>query len=255
MALSVNHPQSPATPLSRLYAQFIRVEEVLRGLELGGLNFVRQQIGPVPTQGLPTETVRQNLAQWLAGRIAAKAVARELSGQGDAGVIQEVTGRPWLQLTNGTRYALSISHTQVWAGAVVGASVTTGLDIEEIRPRHPALYRKLLTPDWLGLCASIGFDQLAPSFAITWTLREAFFKCSGRWPDHLTLHPHSAPDPTQPGNLQEALAGEFLSFAWYAYYRNRAARVRCWVGPARVVALVESDSEISGPEAGWILTG
>ena len=108
--------------------------------------------------------------EWLAGRLAAKALLAEHTGLAQAAleILPDRLGRP----SYGGEL-VSITHSGGWAAAAFKpGSVFLGLDLEVIEERHPAWYRDYFHPSEL--------PARDPSEATRlWTIKEALLKALG----------------------------------------------------------------------------
>lgn len=107
--------------------------------------------------------------EWLAGRLAAKAL---LAGEGESLSAFEIAmdkfGRP---SCGGA--LVSISHSGGWAlAAVKPGSSFLGADLEKVEPRHPAWYRDYFHPAELPAPDPSEATRL-------WTIKEALLKALG----------------------------------------------------------------------------
>jgi len=109
--------------------------------------------------------------EWLAGRLAAKALLAEAAGTSDLSVFEIGTDR--LGRPDCARTLLTISHSGGWAlaGMKTGSDFL-GADIERIEERHPAWYGDYFHPSEL--------PAPDPSEAARlWTIKEALLKALG----------------------------------------------------------------------------
>jgi 4'-phosphopantetheinyl transferase len=108
--------------------------------------------------------------EWLAGRLAAKALLAAEHGKPQAGfeIVPDRLGRPSCGAD-----LISITHSGGWAAAALKpGSAFLGIDLEMIEERHPAWYRDYFHPEELPVAD--------PSQATrVWTIKEALLKALG----------------------------------------------------------------------------
>lgn len=107
--------------------------------------------------------------EWLAGRLAAKALlAGDRGDQAAFEIGMDKFGRP----SCGAEL-VSISHSGGWAlAAVKPGSAFLGADLEKVEPRHPAWYRDYFHPSELPAPDPSEATRL-------WTIKEALLKALG----------------------------------------------------------------------------
>lgn len=108
--------------------------------------------------------------EWLAGRLAAKALLTAESGrpQADCEILPDRLGRP----SCGDEL-VSITHSGGWAAAALKpGSVFLGIDLEMVEERHPAWYRDYFHPAELPVADPSQATRL-------WTIKEALLKALG----------------------------------------------------------------------------
>lgn len=125
---------------------------------------------------------------WLIGRLAAKGVLQQflhdrgyLSVQPNEIEIYSTDGAPAVQV-NGKRVdgiSLSIAHSH--GHALAGAAhITTdgqiGVDLERIRPVHPKLASRMLTPKEREQLRHVRADMYHERLILYWVLKEAAIK-------------------------------------------------------------------------------
>lgn len=114
--------------------------------------------------------------EFALGRATARALLAERLGVAAQDVPLRVAedGAPEL---DGDLY-VSIAHTRTRGqtrAAAVAASRPVGVDLEQVRPRRPDLYRFLLRPDDYDVLDQLPLDHDAAQVLI-WTLKEATLK-------------------------------------------------------------------------------
>lgn len=141
------------------------------------LNFLRVA-GLEPGGALSPREAAQHAAfrlekrrtEWLAGRLAAKALLAEATGKEPAAceIQPDRLGRP-----SCGGILVTISHSGGWAMAAVkpGADFL-GADLEKVEDRHPAWYRDYFHPSELAAPQPSEATRL-------WTIKEAFLKALG----------------------------------------------------------------------------
>lgn len=151
-------------------------------LEAAGEAFASTLLTPAEQAHFGTLHVPKRRAEWLAGRLAAKAAyarhgAAALAGPAPAevSILSRPSRAPFIAEAPGLR--LSISHCQDYAVAVV-ATFDIGVDLERTEARPPALARAILCPDEQKLvdnaCSCPAeVDELVTCF---WSRKEAVAK-------------------------------------------------------------------------------
>lgn len=126
-----------------------------------------------PAEALRLEAFRidKRRREWLAGRLAAKALLSEAAAGAAASLFEigmDKYGRPACRGT-----LVSISHSCGWAlAAVKPGAVFLGADLERIEERHPAWYSDYFHPSEL--------PSPDPSAATRlWAIKEAMMKALG----------------------------------------------------------------------------
>jgi phosphopantetheinyl transferase len=125
--------------------------------------------------------------KWLLGRIAAKRLVRQVSGEPELAddrisVLNQPSGEPFVLIEGrgGWPLPISLSHrSEVGLAAVpMRPYVRIGADLETVEPRDPALIRQFFTDDEAALVeASAGDQDLA--MARIWSAKEAVLKLVG----------------------------------------------------------------------------
>ncbi|MDU0371018.1 4'-phosphopantetheinyl transferase superfamily protein [Hymenobacter endophyticus] len=110
--------------------------------------------------------------QWLAGRVLAHQLLRELS-DAPATLHNDENGRPYFpELPAG---GVSLSHSGEWVAAVLSAQEAVGIDIEMIRPKAKKLAHRVLAESEL---ANAGDD--AVKYCLYWSAKETLYKLHSR---------------------------------------------------------------------------
>jgi 4'-phosphopantetheinyl transferase len=132
--------------------------------------------------GVPAHfTHPQRRREWLAGRVLAAELLRQLLGpeRADALTIAaDAFGRPrLLDAAEEVVGAVSLSHGGGAVAALValGPGRRVGLDLEPIRPKTLPMAPRFLSP---GECANLG-DSTARA-SLMWSLKESLYKAYGR---------------------------------------------------------------------------
>jgi phosphopantetheinyl transferase (holo-ACP synthase) len=125
--------------------------------------------------------------KWLLGRIAAKRLVRQISGEfeladNQISVLNQPSGEPFVLVENlgAWPYAISISHRSEigMAAAPTERGVRIGADLETIEPRDSALVRQFFTDDEAALVEASGDDRNLVMARI-WSAKEAVLKLLG----------------------------------------------------------------------------
>ncbi|RSK35482.1 4'-phosphopantetheinyl transferase family protein [Hymenobacter metallilatus] len=123
--------------------------------------------------------------QWLAGRVLAHQLLRELN-DAPATLHNDENGRPYFQEL--PAYGISLSHSGEWVAAVLSAHERVGIDIEMIRPKAKKLAHRVLAESEL---ADAGSD--ASKYCLYWSAKETLYKLHSRrglvFKEHLLLSP------------------------------------------------------------------
>ena len=110
--------------------------------------------------------------QWLAGRVLAHQLLRELNDT-PATLHNDANGRPFfLELP---AYGVSLSHSGEWVAALLSTTEPVGTDIELIRPKAKQLARRVLSETEL---ADAGDD--AVKYCFYWSAKETLYKLHSR---------------------------------------------------------------------------
>lgn len=110
--------------------------------------------------------------QWLAGRVLAHHLLRELNDS-PATLHNDENGRPYLQ--EFPAYGVSLSHSGQWVAAVLSTQAAVGIDIEQIRPKAKKLAPRVLAESEL---ANAGDD--AVKYCLYWSAKETLYKLHSR---------------------------------------------------------------------------
>ncbi|MFT5679671.1 MAG: NAD(P)-dependent dehydrogenase (short-subunit alcohol dehydrogenase family), partial [Myxococcota bacterium] len=110
----------------------------------------------------------------IAGRLAARAAVRALTGAQDAdfSIDNDPLGRPRVDLPEDIR--ISITHRSGEAMAVAARGGWPGIDVERIEPRDPAFAKTWFTPTERLLSGNDPFRQ-----TLIWATKEAVLKALG----------------------------------------------------------------------------
>jgi len=132
-------------------------------------DFGRCAIAPVPG-------VAKRQAEYLAGRLCARAALLRLTGTASVPSIGADRAPQWPAGTLG-----SISHGSGWAGALVAQAQDwhgLGLDVEKLLPtaRAERLAAEILTPAELFRLESLPSEQRAQRISLTFSSKESLFK-------------------------------------------------------------------------------
>lgn len=129
------------------------------------------------------------LREWLAGRLAAKALVARQAGALEPAAIEiwaDEHGAPRVRFTDSARGAfeppeisISHSHGRVLAAAIpAAAGARVGVDIEAVAPRRDAFVRRILTARELDALAAFE-GRVEERVAVLWSLKEAAGKALG----------------------------------------------------------------------------
>lgn len=154
------HETSALWPATETRVRTIKVEGLLPG----------QDLSHKEVKVLSSFRIEKRRAEWLAGRLAAKALLAEYTGKPPAEleIESDLLGRP---SCGGA--LLSISHSGGWAvAAFKPGSSFLGLDLEKIEDRHPAWYSDYFHPAELP-------EPDASEGTRLWAVKEAAMKALG----------------------------------------------------------------------------
>jgi 4'-phosphopantetheinyl transferase len=107
--------------------------------------------------------------QWYATRH----LVNELKGEVTE-VLKDEFGKPYL--LDGT-FKMSLSHTAIFAAAMLSKTEEVGIDIEMIRPKIERIAHKFLREDEL---AAIQPDEKIEKLILYWSAKESLYKLHGR---------------------------------------------------------------------------
>jgi 4'-phosphopantetheinyl transferase len=111
--------------------------------------------------------------QWLAGRVLAHALLKQVNSAAQAVLRNDENGRPFFeQLPD---YAVSLSHSGKWLAGIVATKGRVGTDIELIRTKAQLLATRFLSKDEL---ANTGDDVAKHS--LYWSAKETLYKLHSR---------------------------------------------------------------------------
>ena len=110
--------------------------------------------------------------QWLAGRVLAHQLLRELN-DAPATLHNDANGRPFFRELPG--YGVSLSHSGEWVAALLSTTEPVGTDIEMIRPKAKQLAHRVLSETEL---ADAGDDAVKHCFY--WSAKETLYKLHSR---------------------------------------------------------------------------
>lgn len=124
----------------------------------------------------PIKGVAKRQAEYLAGRLCARAALAQLTGTAATPASGADRAPQWPKGTVG-----SITHGSGWAAAVVGQHSEwrgLGLDVEQIMPasRAERLAGEILTPAELLRLQNLPAEQRAQRISLTFSLKESLFK-------------------------------------------------------------------------------
>lgn len=111
----------------------------------------------------------QQRLQWFATRH----LTNELLGE-TVLIKNDVNGKPVLEPTT---YHISLSHTHLWAAALLSKHNPVGIDIELIHPRVERIAHKFLT---IRELESIKTNERIEKLILYWSAKEALYKLYGR---------------------------------------------------------------------------
>jgi len=125
--------------------------------------------------------------KWLLGRIAAKRLVRQVSGEPDLAdnqisVLNQPSGEPFVLIEGrgGWSFPISISHrSEIGMAAVpTGRQARIGADLETVEPRDSALVRQFFTDGEAAIVQASGDDRDLVMARI-WSAKEAVLKLIG----------------------------------------------------------------------------
>jgi 4'-phosphopantetheinyl transferase len=125
--------------------------------------------------------------KWLLGRIAAKRLVRQVSGEPELAdsqisVLNQPSGEPFVLIEGrgGWSLPISISHRSETGMAAVAdhPHARIGADLETVEPRDSALIRQFFTDEEAALVEASGDDRNL-AMARIWSAKEAVLKLVG----------------------------------------------------------------------------
>jgi len=125
--------------------------------------------------------------KWLLGRIVAKRLVRQVSGEPDLAddhisVLNQPSGEPFVLIEGrgGWTFPISLSHRSEigMAAAPTDRQARIGADLETVEPRDSALVRQFFTDDESALVDASGDDRNL-TIARIWSAKEAVLKLVG----------------------------------------------------------------------------
>lgn len=165
---------------SECYCTMISLESVADclGGESFGYWFTARELAELSLHGSPSP-------ERLVGRLAAKRALLGRTG-GDLKKVEILTskgGRPYAlrHTTGGSLWGVSLAHCRQYAVGAAFPEGRVGVDLEEVRPRHPAFQARVLQD-----CAPAVREDLcdlaseeAMLVTLLWTVKEATVKLTG----------------------------------------------------------------------------
>ncbi len=203
----------PASPLNAPWLRFqvLDIGTVLKDLDRDP-NSVLAELSADEKGEYATITFEKRRLDWLAGRLAARRALRGFGVDGHIIVKADETGEPKFFGAHGERYGLTISHSNIWATAIVwekrdiiGEERQLGVDIERIGDRTEAFLEDNFTAEERrALPAGPERGRVA---TIIWSFKEAALKTLGTGlrlrPDQVAILPDLAN-----GTAEIRLSGE-----------------------------------------------
>jgi phosphopantetheinyl transferase (holo-ACP synthase) len=125
--------------------------------------------------------------KWLLGRIAAKLLVRQVSGEPELldqqiSVLNQPSGEPFVLIEGrgGWSFPISISHRSEigMAAAPTDRQARIGADLETVEPRDSAMVRQFFTDEEAAL-VDAGDDDRSLIMARIWSAKEAVLKLLG----------------------------------------------------------------------------
>ncbi len=107
--------------------------------------------------------------QWFATRHLVNEMLGEV-----AEIEKDEAGKPFL---NNSSYHLSISHTPVFAAAMLSKVAAVGIDLEMVSPKVERIAHKFLREDEIK---SIQADEKIEKLILYWSAKEALYKLYGK---------------------------------------------------------------------------
>ncbi len=205
--------QPPVSPLNEPWMRFavIDIGTVMSDLDRDP-NSVLGELSSDEKTDYGTMTYEKRRLDWLAGRLAARRALRLFGVDGQVTVKADESGEPRFAGPIGEKYGLTISHSNIWATAIVwertgslGEERHLGVDIEQIGDRTEAFLEDNFTaPERILLPEGPERSVLATAL---WSLKEAALKALGTGlrirPDEVSV----APDISA-GTARIQLSGE-----------------------------------------------
>lgn len=107
--------------------------------------------------------------QWFATRHLVNEMLGEFSE-----IEKDEAGKPVLKKSH---HHISLSHTQVFAAAMISAHSPVGIDLEMVNQKVERIAHKFLRPDEIG---SIHADEKIEKLILYWSAKEALYKLHGK---------------------------------------------------------------------------
>ncbi len=113
----------------------------------------------------PANALRSAVARWAARQVAAAA------GLAYRGIGRTPGGRPWLE---GSTASVSLSHSGLYAAALINPGAPCGVDLEQIKPKAATLAPKFLSSQELS-----AYRPGPEAATLFWSIKEAAYKRLG----------------------------------------------------------------------------
>ncbi|GGE95362.1 4'-phosphopantetheinyl transferase superfamily protein [Hymenobacter cavernae] len=111
--------------------------------------------------------------QWLAGRVLAHALLRQLTTSAPPLLRNDANGRPFCEHL--PELAVSLSHSGKWVAAIVATKGSLGIDIELVRPKAQKLASRFLSE---AEQADAGDETT--KYSLYWSAKETLYKLHSR---------------------------------------------------------------------------
>ncbi|MCW5828217.1 MAG: SDR family NAD(P)-dependent oxidoreductase [Deltaproteobacteria bacterium] len=176
---------APASPLPEPWARYavIDIGSVLRELDTDPAG-VLGRLSADERADYGTMTFEKRRLEWLAGRLAARQALKGFGTSSDVTVKADDSGEPRFAGPLGDKYGLTISHSNIWATAIVwerkgqlGEERHVGVDIERTGDRSEAFLEDNFSAAERAALPSNGLRS--ETATLIWSFKESALKALG----------------------------------------------------------------------------